>query len=115
MTPGVKRAIQVTVSVVLVGLIIWYVFRQFADVSDVWAVIRELSPGELAVLALVAAWNLVTYWIVVVVATWLKRSMLRKLTGFEESLKVQLPAPTPVMCRSRPPVPLARAAVLRSR
>ena len=69
MTPGVKRAIQVTVSVVLVGLIIWYVFRQFADVSDVWAVIRELSPGELAVLALVAAWNLVTYWIVVVVAT----------------------------------------------
>jgi uncharacterized membrane protein YbhN (UPF0104 family)/membrane-associated phospholipid phosphatase len=69
MTPGVKRAIQVTVSVVLVGLIVWYVFRQFANVSDVWAVIRELSPAESAVLGLVAVWNLVTYWIVVMVAT----------------------------------------------
>jgi putative heme transporter len=63
------RAVQVLVSVVLVGLIVWYVFRQFTEVSDVTTVIRGLHPAELTVLALVAGWNLFTYWVVVVVAT----------------------------------------------
>jgi putative heme transporter len=67
--PRVKRALQVLVSVTLVGFIVWFVFRQFAEVSDVTAVIRELGPAELAVLTLVAGWNLVTYWVVVAVAT----------------------------------------------
>jgi uncharacterized membrane protein YbhN (UPF0104 family)/membrane-associated phospholipid phosphatase len=67
--PRVKRAVQVLVSVALVGLIVWYVFRQFTEVSDVTAVIADLRPAELGVLALVAAWNLFTYWVVVVVAT----------------------------------------------
>jgi uncharacterized membrane protein YbhN (UPF0104 family)/membrane-associated phospholipid phosphatase len=65
----VKRTLQVLVSVTLVGFIVWFVFRQFAEVSDVTAVIRELGPAELAVLTLVAGWNLCTYWIVVAVAT----------------------------------------------
>jgi putative heme transporter len=65
----VKRAVQVLISVVLVGFIVWFVFRQFAEVSDVTAVIRDLSPAEFAVLTLVAGWNLFTYWVVVVVAT----------------------------------------------
>jgi putative heme transporter len=67
--PRVKRALQVLVSVTLVGLIVWYVFRQFTDVSEVTAVIGDLSPAQMGVLALVAAWNLFTYWVVVVVAT----------------------------------------------
>src|SRR5687767_2044098 len=67
--PRVKRALQVLVSVTLVGLIVWYVFRQFTDVSEVTTVIRGLSPAEIGILALVAAWNLFTYWVVVVVAT----------------------------------------------
>jgi hypothetical protein len=67
--PGVKRAIQIVVSVVLVGFIVWFVFGQFANLSDVTAVLRSLSAGEIAVLLLVATWNLLTYWGVVVVAT----------------------------------------------
>jgi uncharacterized membrane protein YbhN (UPF0104 family) len=67
--PSVKRALQVGVSVVLVGLIVWFVFRQFANLSDVTTVLRTLNWGEVAVLLLVAIWNLLTYWVVVVVAT----------------------------------------------
>jgi uncharacterized membrane protein YbhN (UPF0104 family) len=38
-------------------------------VSDVLAVIRGLGVAEVAALAVVAGWNLVTYWIVVALAT----------------------------------------------
>jgi putative heme transporter len=67
--PGVKRALQILVSVVLVGLIVWFVFRQFANLSDVTAVLRTPSAGEMSLLLLVAIWNLLAYWVVVVVAT----------------------------------------------
>jgi putative heme transporter len=64
-----KQVLQFAVSVALVGFIIWFVFRQFASASDVLDVVRALSPGELALLAVAAIWNLFTYWFVVVVAT----------------------------------------------
>jgi putative heme transporter len=67
--PRLTRALQFAVSVTVVGVIIWYVFRQFADLSQVVDVIAGLTTGEIVLLALVAIWNLVTYWIVVVVAT----------------------------------------------
>jgi hypothetical protein len=67
LTPGAKRALQIVVSIVLVGFIIWFVFRQFTSLSDVTGVFRTLTKGE--VLLLVAIWNLLTYWVVVVVAT----------------------------------------------
>jgi putative heme transporter len=67
--PGVKRTLQIVVSVALVGLIVWFVFGQFTNLSDVTTVVRSLSWGEMAVLLLVAIWNLLTYWVVVVVAT----------------------------------------------
>jgi len=67
--PRVKRVLQVVVSVLLVGLIVRFVFGQFANLSDVTTVFRTLSWGELTVLVLVAIWNLLTYWVVVVVAT----------------------------------------------
>jgi uncharacterized membrane protein YbhN (UPF0104 family)/membrane-associated phospholipid phosphatase len=66
---GIKRMLQVAVSVLLVGAIIWYVRGQFADIAEVRAVIGGLGAAGLAVLVLVAAWNLVTYWVVAVVAT----------------------------------------------
>jgi uncharacterized membrane protein YbhN (UPF0104 family) len=65
----VRRVAQVAVSAVLVGVIVWFVFRQFTNLSDVSAVIRDLTPAEIAVLVLAAVWNLLTYWFVVVVAT----------------------------------------------
>jgi uncharacterized protein (TIRG00374 family) len=69
LSPGVKKALQVSVSVVLVGAIVWFVFKQFTNLSDVWTVLRTLTPLEAAILAVAAVWNLVTYWLVVVVAT----------------------------------------------
>jgi uncharacterized protein (TIRG00374 family) len=67
--PRVRRALQVAVSIVLVGGIFWFVLGQFSDLSSVWDAIQTLTWREIAVLALLTAWNLVTYWIVVVLAT----------------------------------------------
>jgi uncharacterized membrane protein YbhN (UPF0104 family) len=64
-----RQVLQFAISVALVAFIIWFVFRQFASVSDVLDVVRALSTGELALLAVAALWNLFTYWFVVVVAT----------------------------------------------
>jgi uncharacterized membrane protein YbhN (UPF0104 family) len=64
-----RRVARVAVSVALVGVIVWFVLRQFADLSEVTAVIGDLTPAESVVLVLAAVWNLLTYWFVVVVAT----------------------------------------------
>ena len=53
----------------LLVLIFRYVFRQFADISEVWDAIQMLTRGEIAVLVLATAWSLFTSWIVVVLAT----------------------------------------------
>jgi len=67
--PRVKRALQLAVSVVLVGGIFWFVLGQFSDLSSVWDAMQTLTWREIAVLVILTAWNLVTYWIVVVLAT----------------------------------------------
>ena len=64
-----KEIVHIAVSLVLLVLIFRYVFRQFADISEVWDAIRMLTWGEIAVLVLATAWSLFTYWIVVVLAT----------------------------------------------
>jgi uncharacterized protein (TIRG00374 family) len=61
--------LQVLVSLVLLVLIFRYVFRQFADISEVWAAIQTLTWRELIVLVAATIWNLFTYWMVVVIAT----------------------------------------------
>jgi putative heme transporter len=68
-SPGVQRVFQVAVSIALVGLIVWFVFGQFTNLSNVTTVLRTLSWGEVTVLLLVAVWNLLAYWVLVVVAT----------------------------------------------
>ena len=67
--PRVRRALQAAVSILLVGGIFYFVLGQFADLSSVWRAMRSLTTGEIAVLVVLAAWNLVTYWIQMVVAT----------------------------------------------
>jgi putative heme transporter len=64
-----RKAVQVTISLALVVFIFWYVLGQFADISDVWDAMRTLSPLEIAVLVVAAGWNLVTYWILNMIAT----------------------------------------------
>jgi putative heme transporter len=69
LNPKVKTALQALISLVLIGFIIWFVFRQFADFSSVLEVLRTLTWTEALVLAAIAVWNLITYWVVVVIAT----------------------------------------------
>jgi putative heme transporter len=68
-SPTVKRVLRIALSLALLGFIVWFVFRQFTDLSAVLAAIQTLTWREAGVLAIAAAWNLITYWIVVVVAT----------------------------------------------
>jgi uncharacterized protein (TIRG00374 family) len=67
--PRVRRAVQAALSLLIVGGIFWFVLGQFADLSSVWDAIRSLSWREVAVLLAFAAWNLVTYWVQLVVCT----------------------------------------------
>ncbi|MGH2773841.1 MAG: lysylphosphatidylglycerol synthase transmembrane domain-containing protein [Actinomycetota bacterium] len=69
LSPGAKKMLQVAVSLVFLVAIFWYVLRQFADLSEVWTAIRTLTWREITALVLATIWNLVTYWIVVVIAT----------------------------------------------
>jgi uncharacterized protein (TIRG00374 family) len=61
-----RRLLQGLFSAVLVGAIFFYALPKVADFSEVWASIRAMTPLELGTLALVAAWNIVTYWFVIV-------------------------------------------------
>jgi uncharacterized protein (TIRG00374 family) len=67
--PRVRKTLQIVVSLVLVVGIFWFVLRQFADLSEVWAAMQTLTWREVAWLVVAAAWNLVTYWILTVIAT----------------------------------------------
>jgi uncharacterized protein (TIRG00374 family) len=69
MNPRLKKGLQAGVSLLLVGLIFWYVQRQFADLSSVWVAFKTLTTQEMAILAAFTVWNLVTYWVVIVLAT----------------------------------------------
>lgn len=63
-----KRIIQAAISIAVVIGIFVGVMPQIADYSEVWATIRSLTWLEAATLALVAFWNLATYWFVLVAA-----------------------------------------------
>ncbi len=67
--PRLRKVAQVVVSAALVVGIFWYVLQQFADLSEVWAAIRTLTWLEIFGLVVAATWNLVTYWILMVIAT----------------------------------------------
>lgn len=63
-----KRVAQALVSIVIVVGIFVGVMPQIADYSEVWETIRSLSWLESSALAIVAIWNLATYWFVLVAA-----------------------------------------------
>jgi uncharacterized protein (TIRG00374 family) len=58
--------LQGLVSAVLVVAIFAFALPKLADFSEVWAAITAMTPLELGTLFLVALWNLVTYWFVIV-------------------------------------------------
>jgi putative heme transporter len=55
-----KMTLRVAVSLLLIAVIFWYLLKDIS-LADVWAAITAMTWSELAGLALVAAWNLVTY------------------------------------------------------
>ncbi len=63
-----KRLVQALVSTVVVVGIFVGVMPQIADYSEVWEIIRSLTGFETTTLALVAFWNLATYWFVLIAA-----------------------------------------------
>ncbi len=63
-----KRVLQAVVSVVVVVGIFVGVMPQIADYAEVWETIRSLTWRQTTTLALVALWNLATYWFVLVAA-----------------------------------------------
>ena len=65
----VKQGARILVSLALVGAMFFYMLGHLADFSDVRAAIGDMTSIELATLGLLAAWNLATYWLVMVAAT----------------------------------------------
>ncbi len=61
-----KRVLQASVSLVIVVGIFVGVLPRFASYSDVWGTIRDMTGLELSTLGVIGAWNIVTYWFVLV-------------------------------------------------
>jgi putative heme transporter len=73
-----KMTLRVAVSLVLIAVIFWYLLRDIS-LADVWAAITAMTWGELAGLAVVAGWNLVTYafvWMTVTPGLTFGRAMI---------------------------------------
>lgn len=64
-----RQVLRVAVSLALAGAIFAYVLGSAADFSEVSAAISSMTGVELATLAVIAVWNLATYWMVIVAAT----------------------------------------------
>ena len=62
----IKRVIQSLVSVAIVVGIFVGVLPRLANYSDVWDTVTAMTGLEVATLALIGPWNLVTYWFVMV-------------------------------------------------
>jgi putative heme transporter len=60
--------LQIGLAVVVVGAIFFGVLPQIADFSRVWAEISEMTWLEITTLLAFTAWNIVTYWLVMVAA-----------------------------------------------
>jgi putative heme transporter len=59
-----RRILQAVFSALVVIAIFGFAFPKLADYSAVWSSIRAMTWMELASLALVALWNIFTYWFV---------------------------------------------------
>jgi putative heme transporter len=64
--PRLRKALQVGISLAVVVVIFVFAFPKIASYGEVWAEIRAMTWLEITTLVLVALWNLVTYWFVIV-------------------------------------------------
>ncbi|HEY9349721.1 MAG TPA: lysylphosphatidylglycerol synthase domain-containing protein [Acidothermales bacterium] len=63
-----RRILGAIISIALVVGIFGFAFPKLANFAEVRATIAAMTPIELATLGLVALWNIVTYWFVMVAA-----------------------------------------------
>ena len=63
------RIARILMSLGLTVAMFVYVLGHFADFSEVRSEIADMTMTELVTLGLIAAWNLITYWLVMVAAT----------------------------------------------
>jgi len=73
-----RTTLRVVVSLLLIAVIFRYLLRDIS-LAEVWAAIRAMTWGELAGLAVVAGWNLVTYalvWMTVTPGLSFRRAMV---------------------------------------
>ena len=57
---------QASISAAVVVVIFAFAFPKLTDYSKIWAEIGAITWIELSTLALLAVWNIVTYWFVMV-------------------------------------------------
>ena len=62
------RLVRAGISIVIVGAAFLGVLPRIADLGDVWEIVRGLTFTEVAVLVGLSAWNIVTYWPMLVAA-----------------------------------------------
>lgn len=65
---AVTKLVRAAVSIAIVVGIFVGVMPRIANYSDVWATIADMTWLEITTLLLIAMWNLVTYWFVMVAA-----------------------------------------------
>jgi uncharacterized protein (TIRG00374 family) len=63
-----KRNLRIVASIAIVVGIFVFALPKIADVSEVWKVIKAMTPLEIGTLLLAAAWNILTYWFVMMSA-----------------------------------------------
>jgi uncharacterized membrane protein YbhN (UPF0104 family)/membrane-associated phospholipid phosphatase len=83
MSTRTRRIVGAIVSIALIVGIFGFAFPRLADFAEVRATIAAMTPIELATLGLVALWNIVTYWFVMVAA--LPGSTLRQAALVNQS------------------------------
>jgi len=63
-----SMAVRAAVAVVVLVVVFGFVLPSTADYGEAWRTAKQMSPLELSVLALAGAWNLFTYWPVIMLA-----------------------------------------------
>src|SRR6476659_2529936 len=61
-----RQVLTIALSLGLGVAVLLFVIPQFADLDKVWEQVQAMTGLEIAVLAIAAIWNLITYWIVIV-------------------------------------------------
>src|SRR6476661_1741351 len=64
--PAWRRLLPPVLSLMLIGAVFFWFLPQFTSISDIWTTVRDMSGVQIAVLVLLAVWNLATYQFVVV-------------------------------------------------